>query len=51
MQAALSAAATLSEEQVLLLGGIGAEPPPGLRFKENVAIPMSTSTMLYRAIH
>jgi 16S rRNA (guanine527-N7)-methyltransferase len=51
MQAALSAAATLSEEQVLLLSGIGAEPPPGLGFKETVAIPMSTSTMLYRAIH
>jgi 16S rRNA (guanine527-N7)-methyltransferase len=49
MQAALAAAAELSEGQVLLLGGIGAEPPPGYRFQETVAMPQSSSSMLYHA--
>ena len=50
MQAALAAASSLAQVQMVLLAGSGAEPPPGHRFFETIAIPKSNASIVYRAI-
>jgi 16S rRNA (guanine527-N7)-methyltransferase len=50
MEAALAAASSLAEAQIILLAGAGAESPEGYRFAETIMVPRSNSSILYRAI-
>jgi 16S rRNA (guanine527-N7)-methyltransferase len=50
MEAALAAASSMAEAQIILLAGAGVESPEGYRFAETIRVPRSNSSILYRAI-